>query len=249
MGVQEEDGNMSVIIEKNSPVPLKQMQQYTNSYDNSTSIAVSVYEGEDLIAAKNYLLNEFSLEGLPNVAKGKAVIQVTFHVDINGILNVSAIEKSSGVSKSVRLTSMAGFEKGEIDKMSKEIEKYRLESSQKREAKDAQDNLYSYCTNMKATFNETGNKVKITKTEREMVLNACNEVINQIDNSGTLDKKEKCEQKIIELSENPVNSKLCGKIDGAQGGIDIEQSSHDDNSNNGKIKTDDDKIKTDAVLE
>src|SRR5262245_33808321 len=127
---------MTKIIERNTTIPAQKSQTFSTAEDNQTAVTVQVYQGERPIAADNRLLGRFNLEGIPPAPRGMPQVEVTFDIDANGILNVSAKDKQSGKEAKIRIESSSGLSKDEVEKMRRDAESHADEDKKRRELID-----------------------------------------------------------------------------------------------------------------
>lgn len=158
----------------------------------------------------NNLLGKFELTGIPPAPRGVPQIEVTFDIDANGILNVTAVEKSTGKENKITITNDKGrLSKEEIERMVNEAEKYKADDEKQKDRVSAKNSLESYCFNMKSTVEDDKVKEKIPEEDRKTVLDKCNDVIRWLD-ANQLAEKEEFEDKQKELEKvcNPIITKL-----------------------------------------
>ncbi|KAG5278918.1 hypothetical protein AALO_G00104150 [Alosa alosa] len=158
----------------------------------------------------NNLLGKFELTGIPPAPRGVPQIEVTFDIDANGILNVSAVDKSTGKENKITITNDKGrLSKEDIEKMVQDAEKYKAEDDVQREKVAAKNTLESYAFNMKSSVEDENMKGKISEEDKKTVVEKCNQAISWLENNQLADKEEyEHQQKELEKVCNPIISKL-----------------------------------------
>ena len=182
LGIETLGGVFTRMIDRNTTIPTKKSQVYSTAEDNQQAVTIRVFQGEREMAADNKILGQFDLVGIPPARRGVPQIEVTFDIDANGIVNVSAKDKGTGKEQQIRIQASGGLSESDIDQMVKDAERFAEEDKTRREAAEARNNADSLVHATERQLEENGDKIDAAlKSEVEAAIAATKTAIESGD--------------------------------------------------------------------
>ena len=197
LGIETLGGVFTKLIERNTTVPTKKSQVFSTAEDNQNAVTIRVFQGEREMAADNKLLGQFDLVGIPPAPRGTPQIEVTFDIDANGIVNVSAKDKGTGKEQKIQIQASGGLSDEEINKMVKDAEANKEADKKKRESVDARNQADSLIFSTEKSLKEHGDK--ISAEEKKAIENGIADLKKSLDGTDAEDIKKKT-QSLIQVS-------------------------------------------------
>jgi len=220
LGIETLGGVFTRLIDRNTTIPTKKSQVFSTAEDNQSAVTIRVYQGEREMAADNKMLGQFDLVGIPPAPRGVPQIEVTFDIDANGIVNVSAKDKATGKEQSIRIQASGGLTEDEIEQMVKDAESHAEEDKKRRELIDAKNQAEALIHSTEKSLSDLGDKVSAEdKTAVENAVSELRTALESDDKEAIDAKSQSLAQVSMKLGEAMYQqSSEGGEAGGAEGG-------------------------------
>lgn len=233
LGIETLGGVMTKLIERNTTIPTRKSQVFSTAEDNQTAVDIRIFQGEREFAKDNKLLGQFRLDGIPAAPRGVPQVEVSFDIDANGIVHVSAKDKASGKEQKVTITSSSGLNKDEIDRMVREAKEHEAADKQARETVEKRNHLDGLILQVEKTLKEHKDKIDAAEvTKVEQALENAKKALKEHENNAQ--ELQKATDELMQASHKVAEILYSQQQSGAQ----APDSENDKKNNQGPIDTD-----------
>ena len=202
LGIETLGGVFTRLIDRNTTIPTKKSQVFSTADDNQSAVTISVYQGEREMASDNKLLGQFNLEGIPSAARGVPQIEVTFDIDANGIVKVSAKDKATGKEQAISIKASGGLDDNEIEQMVQDAETYAEQDKERREKVEARNQAEALVHGAQKSLDDLGDKAdSAMKADVEAAIAELKTVLEGEDDQQISDKSEALSAVLMKLGE------------------------------------------------
>ena len=251
LGIETLGGVMTPLIERNTTIPTKKSEIFSTAADNQPSVEIHVLQGERKMAGDNKTIGKFHLDGIPPAPRGRPQIEVSFDIDANGILNVSAKDLGTGKEQKITITASSGLSKEEIDRMCKDAEMHASEDAKRREEVETRNQAENLCYQVEKVLSESADKIPADKkTPVEKAVADLREALK----GGSIDeikaKQEALNQAMSAVTEGMYAQQPDGQpgAEGFSGGAAGGSATEDSSASSAKASGDDGVIDADYTM-